>query len=196
MDNLLNIISGLPPWLQITIAIFILFAIIWIPFPKFLVMVVRWPMLKLWPSREGWSADCPKNSSHDDPDVAWQSGAGKRWTQMREMRVNDHYLLHIKKPRVISRIRLVTEGIRCPTKCKIYIRKDDDSNWDEIGECDDSMDFKIWPPIKLVAFKFVILEPRVKKWEDSGSPSAWSIYDVQLTEVRLFGKWWRKVIKA
>ena len=115
---------------------------------------------------------------------------------MREMRVDDFYSLHIGKPRVISRIRLTTRGIRCPRKCKVYIRRNDETDWEETGECDDSMDFKIKPPTKLIEFQFVITEPRLTKWEDSNTPPAWSIYDVRLTEVRLFGKWWKKVIES
>ena len=187
MDNLPDIISGLPAWLQITLAICALFAIIWIPLPKLLYLIVRWPVFKLWPGREGWSADCPKDNLEClDPNIAWRDGPNTRWSQMRKQRKDDHYSLHIKKPRLISKIEAKTEDTRYPLKYRLEILRDDNSKWEDIGEYEGPINITLKEKTKLVKLKFTITEPHPL--------SGWCIYDICLTEVRLFGKFWEKVI--
>ena len=152
-------------------------------------------MFKLWPNRSGWSADCNEMTVSDDPKNAWHGGRARRWSHKKEMWANDYFTLHIKKPRVISRIKFFTELPRFPKKFKLYIRSCDDSNWEELGEyTDEDLDIILSPPRKLISLKVTITEPREERWPNTGNPIAWSIYDIELTEVRLFGKWWRKVI--
>ena len=151
-------------------------------------------MFKLWPHREGWSGDCPKNSDYDAPSNAWTGGAGQRWSQRRGMRVDDYFLIDIVRPRVIRRIKLYTEGIRHPIKYKLSIRPNRDAEWEDIGEY-DTLDVELPKPQKLIGIKWTVIEPCEKKWEDTKLPVAWSIFDIRLTEVRLFGRCWDKVIE-
>jgi hypothetical protein len=152
-------------------------------------------MLKLWPHRQGWSADCNKTpEARLDPNNAWSGGKANRWSQMRPQRENDFYYLHIGKQRVISRIKLCTEEVRYPRKYSLSIRESDDKHWELLGEY-DNLDVTLERPRKIIAIKWSITEPRLEPWYDDPNRSpAWAIYDIELTEVRLFGKWWRKVI--
>ncbi len=141
-------------------------------------------------------ADCPRDNKgeHLDPNIGWNKDLGARWSQMRKMLVNDFYSLNIRKPRVISRIKLVTEGLRYPKKCRLEIQERRNGAWEARGEYEE-LDVIFSKPLKLIAFRFFIIDPREEVYEDHGSFPAWSIYNIELTEVRLFGKWWRKVIE-
>jgi len=85
MDNLPDIISRLPIWLQYTIGVLVLLATIGLPLSKIISPVWRWPMRKLWPRREGWGAECippppaqPIDDERIDPNRAWKLGPGER----------------------------------------------------------------------------------------------------------------------
>lgn len=155
-------------------------------------------MYKLWSSREGWSADCNKYPPNtcDDPNKAWSGGKANRWSQMRKQLLNDFFLLHIKKPRVISRIKLYTEDIRYPMKYSLEIRKNDKADWETLGKY-DQLDVTLPQPRKIIAIKWSITEPRIEPWGDKPDEyPAWAIYDIELTEVRLFGRWGKRVIEG
>ena len=151
-------------------------------------------MLKLWPNRQGWSGDCSRYLNFDDPSKAWSGGKANRWSQQRIMERNDFFLLHIKKTRVISRIKLCTEDIRYPKEYSLAIRENDNTEWEVLGEY-DNLDVVLTSPRKIIAIKWSITEPRTEKLNNQLNViPAWSIYDIELTEVRLFGRYWRKVI--
>lgn len=146
--------------------------------------------LNPWPSRGGWSADCPKDNDNClDPNIAWKEQPNIRWCQMREQRKDDFYSLHIKKPRLISKIEARTEDTRYPLKYRLEIKRNDDSEWEDLGEYQRNISVSLKEAIKLVKLKFTITEPNPK--------SGWCIYDILLTEIRLrlFGWKWEKVIR-
>jgi len=192
-EDIISIITNLPVGLQYTIAILVVLATIGFPITAIVGWVMRWPMFKLWPHREGWSGDCPKNSNYDAHSNAWQGGLGQRWSQNREMRVGDFFLLNIAKPRVIGRIKLFTEGDRHPKKYMLAMRENKDAEWEDIGEY-ETLDVTLPHPRKMIAVRWTVTEPSNKIWPDVKLPVAWSIYEIELTEIRLFGKYWRKVI--
>ena len=202
MQSLIDLILKVPIWLQYLIAALVLLATIGLPLPRVLGLFGRWPMHKLWPGREGWGAECiPPESPTErvdmraNPNRAWQGSPAERWTQMREMRKGDYYQLHIHKPRVISRIQVDTEQpLRCPLKYKLQIKERDMQDWKDSGEHEYPIDILFDKPQKLIAMKFIITEPRLEPRNVYGQSPAWSIYDIRLTEARLFGKWWGKVI--
>jgi len=181
--DILDFISSWPVWLQWLVAVFIFFAMTWTPLPRLLYLIVRWPVFKIWPSREGWSADCPKdNPLHClDPDIAWRDGPNTRWSQMRKQRKDDFYSLHIKKPRLVSRIEATSEETRHPLKYRLEIKRDDYSKWESLGEYCGPIKVTLEEPIRLVKLQFIVIEPHPS--------SGWCIYDILLTEVkfRLFG---------
>jgi len=159
-------------------------------------------MRKLWPGRENWGAECippppnePINDERIDPNRAWKLGPAGRWSQMREMRCGDYYQLHIHKPRVIKRIEAISEGYRYPLKYKLLIKENDSQDWQEDREYDGPIDIVFDKPRKLVALQFVITEPRLEPKTVIDKSPAWAIYDIRLTEVRLFRRLWKKVIK-
>lgn len=151
-------------------------------------------MLKLWPYREGWSADCNERSKALDPNNAWRGGSANKWTHEKPMQVGDYFILDIAKVRVIDRIRLVTEEPRRPVEYGLSIKANKDSDWESIGEYSD-LDTKLSQPRRMIQIKWTITKPCVEIWVTTGNPVAWSIYDIRLTEVRLLGRWWRKVIE-
>ena len=118
---------------------------------------------------------------------------------MRRQKANDYFHLHIHKPRVLSRVRLVTEGDRYPKKYKLAIRATDAGEWKQVGEY-DRLDVRLTKPERVIAIRWAITEPRDEAYADSEirqegiTYPAWAVYDIELTEVRLFGKWWHRVI--
>jgi len=159
-------------------------------------------MCKLWPGREGWGAECIppefQQQSVDKrlaPNRAWQGSPAERWAQMREMRNGDYYQLHIHKPRLISRIELVSQGYRYPKKYKLQIKESDIKHWQDVGEFKGPIDISFDKPTELIAMQFTITEPMLELKNVYGQSPSWSIYDIRLTEVRLFGKFWKRVIE-
>jgi hypothetical protein len=154
---------------------------------KTLYSVVRWPMSKLWPGREGWSADCPKDNVGKclDPDIAWRDPPNKRWCQMREMRKDDFYSLHIKKPRVITNVEVKTEGDRYPIKWALEIKRTDDSEWEKLCEREGLIEYTFEKPTKFIKLQLKIILPRLAP---KGEMKSWCIYDILLTEKRFYGK--------
>ncbi len=193
-NSLPDLITKLPISLQYIIAALIALAtlsqLIGIKEP-----IWGWLLFRLWPHREGWSGDCPMNNPNfGDPVKAWL-GEGQRWSQMREMRKDDYFSLNIRKPRFISKIHLENKGYPCyPLKYKLEYRANKNHEWKEIGQY-DGLDIRLKPSLKLSELKFTIIEPRLEpKSEKEGWSPAWSIYDIRLTEVRLFGRWWERPI--
>jgi len=111
------------------------------------------------------------------------------------MRRGDYYQLHIHKPRVIKRVEAISMGYRYPLKYKLQIKETDSRDWQEVGEYDGPIDVSFDKPRKLVAVQFIITEPRLEPKTVISKSPAWSIYDIRLTEVRLFGKFWKRVIE-
>jgi hypothetical protein len=192
MNNLPDFISSLPTWIQWLLATLVLLATIGFSIKDIIQWIARWHVFKIWPHREGWSASCPENSKHLDVNLAW-TGAGQRWSQMREMRIGDFFKLNLDKPRVISQIKLETEGPRYPKKYMLEVLPNRDSKWEDIGFY-DTLDVKLPKLRRILGIRWTIIEPNKHIWPDTKFPVAWSIYDIRLTEVRLIGRWWHKVI--
>jgi hypothetical protein len=206
MESLPDLISNLPIPIQYLIALLLALAILK---PAWLIAkaILWWPMSKLWPGRDGWSAECiPKEKGMDtddrlNPNRAWESGSAERWCQMRMMKVGDYYNLDIAKPRVISRIKLICKEHSYPMKYELRIKQDDNHPWEDGGIHDSGngglgyMEVNLDKPRKLKGLSFIITEPRINPRNVNGQPPAWSIFDIVLTEMRLFGKWWGKEIK-
>lgn len=164
-------------------------------------------MHKLWPGREGWSADCipPESNQKDDerlkPNRAWQLGSMERWCQMREMKRGDYYKLDMAKPRVVSQIKLVCKEDSYPMEFQLKVKENGKKEWEDAGVYDSkdgsvgSMTVTFDKPRKLRSLNFIVAKPRLEPKNQQGQPPAWSIFDVELTEVRLFGKFWKRVIQ-
>ena len=146
-------------------------------------------MCKIFPPREGWVADCPlDNPDHLDPNRAWNRSLGGRWSQMREMRTGDFFGLFIGKPRMINRIRFDVHGDleKFPKKYLLQIMRDQYSLWENIGEY-NGIDIKLSRSKKTVCFRITIIEPTLRPLSFDGKPPAWLIYDIGITQTRLFG---------
>jgi hypothetical protein len=194
MDNLPDFIANLPTCLQILIGISVLFAMLWIPLPKFLFLALRYPMHKLWPKREGWSADCNEKRDAIDPNDAWKGGSATKWSHQKPQLVGDYFILDIFKSRVINRITLTTEGPRHPLEYMLSVKSKRTENWDDLGKY-NTLDVKLPKSKKIVAIKWTITSPNTERWPDNNRLIAWAIFDIRLTEVRLFGRWWHKIIE-
>ena len=206
-DSLLDIISNLSPLAQNIIYALIAVGALWALWDKTLGRMWRWGMFKLWPGREGWGADCiPRGKGQMDdvrlePNRAWQLGAGERWCQMREMRVDDYYKLDIAKPRVISQVKLVCKENSYPEEFQLQIKENDEKGWEIVKHYDSkdgsvgSMNVVFDKPRKLKGLNFIITKPRLEPKSEDGKSPAWSIFDIRLTEMRLFGHFWKRVIE-
>ena len=205
MNSLPDLILELPVVWQYVIAGLVVIGSLWALWDKTFGRLRGWIMHSLWPSRENWGAECIPPESRTEPtnervspNRAWTGSPAERWTLMREMRKDDYYQLHIGKSRLISRIQVDTdEELRCPLKIKLQVKERDEQDWEDINgeyEYPINIDFKK-KPRKLIALKFIISEPRLEPKNIYGQSPAWSIYDIRLTELRLFRRWWKKVIK-
>jgi len=120
---------------------------------------------------------------------------------MRKMLKGDYYELHIKKPRILSRIEVVCKENSYPERFKLETRENDISPiWELVGEYDSKdgkagkMEVLLYRPRKVIAMRLTVIEPRLEP-ESRYGPPAWSIYDIRLTEVRIFGRWWKRIIE-
>jgi|GEM_PF-611509 hypothetical protein len=196
MNNLPDIISGLPDWAKQAIAWLLLAAAVWAPVSiiYFLWTWGRRVLRHFWPKREGWVADCTRDGNYLDPNAGWSSNVGSRWSQMREMQRGDHYQLDLSKARVIKRVYFDTDEIRWPLKVKFEVKSDKAGDkWNSLGEF-EGRGIEFPSPQKIKAFKVSITEPRLEPKSTDGKSPAWSIYNIQLTEVILFGKIWDREI--
>ena len=205
MDSLPDLMSKIPILWQYVIAVLVAIGSIWALWDKTIGRLWEWIKHGLWPGRENWGAECTPPEHPEEPvnervspNRAWAGSPAERWTLMREMRGGDYYQLHIGKSRIISHIQVDTdEELRCPLKIKLQIKEKTNQEWEDVNgdwEYPINIDFKK-KPRKLIALKFIISEPRAEPKNLYGQSPAWSIYDIRLTEVRLFRRWWRKVIE-
>ena len=198
MENLPDILSGFPIWLQYLIAL-----LVFLTFLSELLhriwQIPRSPMNKLWPSREKWNAICLPWKEGDPNKGAPELNAnlplhypGQRWCQMRNMETGDYYQVDMQKDRVISRLRLTCYEGRHPLKyCLEIARANSINDFESLGVKDGPIDYRFDKPRKFRVVKFTIVEPDIlpdSVWH------SWCIYDVQFEEVRLFGRWWKKVV--
>ena len=162
-------------------------------------------MLKrVWGGREKWSATrIPPgdDQSHDhselEPTNAFKGGSGLRWSQMRGMKVNDYYLLDLRKPRVLDRIVFWTEGEKYPERYRIEVRAAEKAEWEDLGVQSGPIEKTFEHPRKIEAIRVTVVEPRkyAKPRPIVGDSPAWSIHDIRLREVRLFEKLWHREIR-
>lgn len=199
MEDLPDLIAKLPVWLQYFLAFLVALATLF-ELQTRLKPIVGWPMARLWPNRQGWVADCPRdNPNYGDPNMAWDKRLGARWSQMRAMAVDDHFRLDISRPRVISRIRFQTEDpegkdLRYPKRYRLDVQESADAPPQKCGDYEGPIDVSFGKPRRIQIIRVTILEPQTEGRNAIGLPG-WSIYNINLTEVRLFRKWWRKEIK-
>jgi hypothetical protein len=200
MDDLPNVVSKLPTWLQYLIAVFVILATIGLPISKLTKLFWRRPM---WPSRANWAAICLPAKPNEEHYGAAELVAdrplhypGLRWCQMRNMEVSDYYQIDLQKSRVISRIELKSYGKRYPKKYSLEIAQN--GEFELVGKYDGPIEIDFKKPIKARVLLFKIIEPmRDEDTRDKdGKYPSWCIYDVRLTEARLFGRFWKKEIPA
>ena len=164
----------------------------------------RWVMSnRLWPNREKWSAECkpaePKEVHYGDerlePRRAFDKRSGGRWSQMREMRPKDYFWVNFGKARIVESIRFLDNGDGYPGQYKLLINDPSGKkHWTEEGIYNGPINIKFSKPKKIEGFSIEIMIPKMTPKDDKGRSPAWSIIDIKITEVRLFGHWWKKVI--
>ena len=160
----------------------------------------------MWESRRNWGARCKPMPSSErfrdttdfDANRGWRGSAGERWCSLRGQSKRDWYSLHIGKsngkPRLISHIKVNhgVDGGGYPTGFKLQTKAASGSNWEYSQEHQGPIDVALPIPLKVTDIWFEITEPR--KLAD-GVLDVWAIYDIEITEVRLLGKYWRTVIR-
>ncbi len=190
METLPDLISKLPIWAQYTLAGLVLLATILELIGRIRLMTFRrWLVMMLFPPREGWTADCPRdNKDCLDPNIAWNKSLGARWSQMRQMRKGDHFTLFIKFPRMINRIRFNVSGDeeRFPKRYTLQTMPDKYSVWGKSEEYNGT-DIKLGKSRKIYGIRITVIEPRTEPLSFDGKPPAWSIFDIGLTQTRLLG---------
>ena len=212
MERLPDIISGLPIWLQYTIAVLVALAIVGLPLPTIFRLIQRCPMFKLWPNREGrWYAKAiptPPNSDiynqpESNPDSAWKNNV-VRWSNGKAMEIGDWYELYLGKPRVISDITVRTQGERVPEKVEFQIKGKKIDNWkteikQEVmlnsDEQNTIFQHRFKKHQKVEAIRFQIIKPNLKPIYKDGRSPAWAIYSIDFKEYRLSGCLWEAPIK-
>ena len=113
---------------------------------------------------------------------------------MREMWTKDYFEVVLSKVRVIGRVQAVSRGHRYPQKYSLYVLSKPDGEWEKVDTFKGPIDVSFDKPKRIAGVKFEVVEPMTGHEGPDGRPPAWSIYDVRLTEIRLFGKWWGHVI--
>ena len=161
----------------------------------------RW----MWPNRNNWGARCqpmpPRQRFRDltefDANRGWMGGPGERWCSLRNQSKGNWYSLHIGKShgqaRMVSRIRVYhgVDGGGYPAKLLLKTRPDKYGQWDYVEELWGPLDVSFEKPRKVSDIWMEITEPQLL---ENGSLDVWAIYDIEVTEVRLFGSRWHSII--
>ena len=201
MDDLPKFISDLPLWLQVAAGVAVSIVTL-VQFTTYMRGGWRRAMTLLWRGRAGWSADCsPLPAGHKnegdarrDANLGWRGGAGVRWSNMREQTGGEWYRLYLGHPRVISHIR-VRHGPDpgYPEFYSVAVKVTDDEDWRKTQTAQQGpIDVELKPPAEVL---WLMIEVFTPKMGDDGQPYGWNIYDLELTEVRLFRRWWRVIIR-
>ena len=156
-----------------------------------------WP----WVGRESWSGECqrihddPQGDGHyeRDPNRAFTRPLGQRWCNQRAQVKGEWYRIHISKPRMVSRVRFNhgADNGAFPKRYVVRIQEREGASWVEINEFSGPIDVPFAPPRKILRFEVAIVEPYL---DEKGVPYGWSIYDIEVTEVLLFGRMFHRVI--
>ena len=129
-----------------------------------------------------------------DANNAWRRNR-ENWTHGREMRKGDVYTLWFDKKRMVSKIVLHSEGDRYPEKCRLDTFVGSSRIEGEEREWSNEKFEVCFPkPVIIDRFEVTIIEPRMLPLGRSGDSPAWSIYNIDVEEMRLFGRWWRRRI--
>lgn len=163
----------------------------------------------LWPGREGWgngwarwgatAPTLPQGTPYHgdiqniDANRAWRGGAGVRWSTMRAMLTTDFYHLSLGKARVVSKIRVEHRIYGTPRKWGSSYQSRAGDEWTAIEEHEGPIVVEFSPPVDINSLRFTVIEPNFD--EDGVTIPAWSIYDIEVTEVRLFRRWWKAIIR-
>ena len=193
MESLPNLISHSPVLVQNLIALLILLAMIGLPLPKFIRLFWRKPM---WEGRENWVAQCLppepgekyKDSDRLIPKMAFDKQFGYSWSQMREMRIGDYYELRFGKRRRVKSIRFIDNGEGYPEEYKLTVDMFGNQQWQDGEILKGPISHEFVKPKKIAGIRIEVTVPKNKPIGERGSP-AWSIYNIYITESRLFGIW-------
>lgn len=171
-----------------------------------LVLVKLWRVgmlftKNLWAGREGWSATClplqPSDRQFNNPetDASRAFKRSGRWSHCKTMEVGDYFRLTLDKPRMVSRVVLKSDEDRFPHKTKLEVIEDEESiDWIAVGEVENSIDFRFQPARRIYGFRFTIVVPRLTPIGRAGYPPAWAVYDIAVTEPRLWRRWLNRTI--
>lgn len=157
----------------------------------------------MWPNREKWVAICLPAKPHEVHYGAAELDAnrplhypGLRWCQMRNMEIDDYYQIDMQKTRVIHQIRLLTYAERYPSKYELSVFEDGQALPSFKNEYNGPIDIKFEKPIKARVLNFRITQPMRDVQSGEGEYPSWCIYDVRITETRILGRFWDKVVES
>jgi len=113
------------------------------------------------------------------------------------MQKGDWYHLYLDKPRVLSEIIAHSEEDRFPIKTKISIKASrSEEEWQQKAIKDNQISHRFQKCQKIEAIEFKIVEPRLSPLSKiDNNPPAWAIYNIDIIEYRLCGRWWKVKIK-
>ena len=160
----------------------------------------------IWPSRPKatWYAGAiptPQDSdiygqADSDVNSAWRKDR-LRWSQGRRMKAGDWYELHFEKPRALSEIVVRSQGPRFPKKFKLSTKKPN-NKWEieadnqqiNLNQEDQPISFKhrFGRGNKIEAIRLDVIEPTLDSWDEGGRSPAWSIYNIDLKEYKIFSR--------
>lgn len=158
-----------------------------------------WAMYRIWAGKKGWKASWGPKPSTSDPDLGWKGQPGDKWTNNRPQGVGDWYALHLGKPRVLAKIRVLTNELGgSPHSYQLEIKEFDTSQWfpstslRETDKVSGVMEDIIRPHKRITELRWTILAPYLDS-QGRDARYGWSIRDIRITEV-LFPwlpiRWW------
>ena len=164
---------------------------------------------RIWSNRDNWQADATPlgaddrmvNSPTTDPDNAIRLGV-RRWTSGTAMNVGEWFHFSMHKPRVVSRLEVISDGGRSPLKLILMTRATAyDQEWQgerviEPDEGTGNFRYAFSPPEKVYAIRFEIVTPKEEPRGVRGFPPAWTIQDIHVIEKLLFGRFINRSIKS
>jgi len=143
-------------------------------------------MLKIWPGRDTWYAECgilsKENEGHfeRDPNRAIHGPRGQRWCNKGLQTKGEWFRVHLGKSRFVSRFILPAHEVGgYPMKYKVKVMADDDGYWIDYGVHDGPIDYSFGRPIKISRIHVEIEEAYCS---EHGEVYGWSICDVQVFE--------------
>lgn len=188
-----DFVDKLQPWQQL-IALFLALYGLAVIIGKILKMfgeIIKTIYRSIWPGRDSWAATSSfiprSNIPESDPNMAFLYGRRKRWYSLGVQEKDVFYTLDIGKGRLISSIEF-DSGVSLeqhPAKYKMVVA---DAQQKVVFDIEDEgpikQELKESSIIQYV--RVVIIEPNKMQ---NGTSYHWSIHDIKLKEIRLFGLW-------